>query len=219
MDARKPRTLVLALAIGLSGTAQAALQGRDLNGSTSSFEAYYDTELNITWLADANLASSNTFGVSGIYGGRMTWPTANTWVAAMNASNYFGYHDWRLPTSTQNCNNYNCTQSELGHLFYIELGGKDSTSIASKHNANYSLFKNLASSQYWSGTPYTGGLYRYAWAFDFGTGYQYQATYDISFYALAVHPGDIAAVPEPESYAMMLAGLALVSVVAGRRRG
>lgn len=223
MNTRKSRLTALVLAVCLSGTAQAALQGRDLNGSADSFEAYYDTDLDITWLANADLANTylaggNTFGVEGIYGGRMTWPTANKWIAAMNAANYLGFDNWRLPTSTQNCVAYYCTKSELGHLFYSELGGVDSTSIAFKHNANYSLFKNLRSSQYWSGTPYTGGLYNYAWAFDFGMGYLYQATYDISFYVLPVIPGDVAAVPEPETYAMMLAGLVLVGAAARRRR-
>lgn len=32
----------------ISGMAHAALEGRDLNGSIDSFEAYYDTDLDIT---------------------------------------------------------------------------------------------------------------------------------------------------------------------------
>ena len=60
----------------------------------------YDDVLNITWLQDANLAASNTFGVSGIGAdGSMTWDTANDWIAAMNAADYLGYSDWRLPTN------------------------------------------------------------------------------------------------------------------------
>jgi hypothetical protein len=33
--------------------AHAALVGRDLDGDAATFEAYYDTALNIAWLADA----------------------------------------------------------------------------------------------------------------------------------------------------------------------
>ena len=40
--------------------------------------ACYDDVLDITWLADADLAASNTFGVSGIDSfGLMSWDTAN----------------------------------------------------------------------------------------------------------------------------------------------
>lgn len=76
-----------------------------------------DTDLNITWLANANLAATETFGlvrnvdlgtISGvnIYGGSyilsdggMTWGGAMKWIGAMNANSYLGYNDWRLPTT------------------------------------------------------------------------------------------------------------------------
>lgn len=70
-----------------------------------------DTNLDITWLKNANLAAAETFGVSGInvdtfdaegnqitYAGTMTWNTAVLWVQAMNDSNYLGYNTWRLPS-------------------------------------------------------------------------------------------------------------------------
>ena len=80
-------------------TAHAALQSR-LNG-----QVVYDTDLNVTWLANANLAATNTFGVSGILkgskAGLMSWTTAQKWIAAMNAANYLGYNNWELPTTLQ----------------------------------------------------------------------------------------------------------------------
>ncbi|WKZ13722.1 MAG: hypothetical protein QY320_07120 [Gammaproteobacteria bacterium] len=90
---------VVATLVMSANSANADLLGRDLNGSAGSFEAYYDTVLDITWLADANLAQSNQFGVTGINlsNGRMEWGTANNWIAAMNAANYLGINDWRLP--------------------------------------------------------------------------------------------------------------------------
>jgi hypothetical protein len=119
--------------------------------SRLSGQAYYDTDLNITWLADANLAASNTFGVSGISSyngvGTMHWYIAQDWIAAMNANNYLGYNDWRLPktgpvngTDINYGYSYNGTTdlgtnisapgtlyagskgSELAYLFYNELG-------------------------------------------------------------------------------------------------
>lgn len=96
----KIKSLLGLAALSLASmSAQAALLGRDLNGSPGSFEAYYDTTLNITWLANANLAQSNQFGVTGINlsNGRMEWATAIDWIAAMNAANYLGISTWRLP--------------------------------------------------------------------------------------------------------------------------
>jgi hypothetical protein len=125
--------------------ANATLLGRDLNGSPGSFEAYYDTRLDITWLADANLAQSNQFGVTGINlsNGRMEWDTANDWIDAMNAANYLGISAWRLPAmydidndgcvvdSYTSYNGGDCgynvvstgsQASELASLFYDTLG-------------------------------------------------------------------------------------------------
>ena len=129
MNTRKTRMATLVLAIGLSGTVQAALQGRDLNGSIDSFEAYYDTDLNITWLANANV------------NGPMSWTAANTWAANLSivdAVNNITYGNWRLPTvtdtGTPGCDNaysgtdcgynVNTATGEMAHLFYDELGNK-----------------------------------------------------------------------------------------------
>ena len=59
----------IGIAFTASGAANAALIGRDLDGDLATFEAYFDTDLNVTWLADANV------------NGRMTWAQANTWTA------------------------------------------------------------------------------------------------------------------------------------------
>jgi hypothetical protein len=74
----------------------------------------YDDVLDITWLQNANLAATNTFGLptgtalglhpsdtSGIQGailtnGAMNWPGALFWIDAMNAAMYLGFDDWRL---------------------------------------------------------------------------------------------------------------------------
>jgi len=246
------------LAVCLSGTAQAALQGRDLNGSIDSFEAYYDTDLNITWLADATLAATNTFGVSEIYNystsyfgwkGLMTWSTANSWFSAMNAASYLGYSDWRMPTTgpvngtsmSYNLSNIGetdygysmgapgtpyagSTGSEMAFLFYNELGNKaqcnlDTSTTLSCHSsqlpselANTGPFTNLQAGYYWSGTEYEPSP-DYAWGFLFESGYQnYFSKEGNLLSTMVVRDGDIAAVPEPETYAMLLAGLGLLGI-------
>jgi hypothetical protein len=76
--------------------------------------AYYDTDLDTTWLADAHLAASNSFGLpvaepdrngrapvgSILTDGRMYWPDALRWIDGMNAATYLGFSDWRLPANS-----------------------------------------------------------------------------------------------------------------------
>jgi hypothetical protein len=97
--------LVSWIVASLTPCAQAALVGRlPATPGGSDYQAYYDTVLDITWLANANLAQSNTFGVGPINGnatsnpGAMGWGTASTYVAAANAAAYLGFSTWRLPT-------------------------------------------------------------------------------------------------------------------------
>lgn len=100
----KAACLGLAL-LAQAGAAQAALHGRDLDPVAAGFEAWYDDQLGITWMADANLAATESFGVAGIgvpwlgSAGGMTAGTAQAWVAAMNSAQYLGFSDWRLPRS------------------------------------------------------------------------------------------------------------------------
>lgn len=212
MDGLKKVTLALATA-GLlsSGAVQAALNDR--GGGL-----IYDDVLNITWLADANYAQTSSYDSDGL----MNFSAANTWAAGLS---YGGYDDWRLPTSlnqdgTGPCGpGYNCTSSEMGHMFYNNLGATAFNSVLSGTNAaNLALFTHLQPYTYWSGTvcapdPDCG------WLFSTRDGIQNDIRGEDEFYAWAVRPGDVAAaIPEPESYALLLAGLGLLGVVAKRRR-
>lgn len=206
-------------------TADAALLSR-LNG-----QAVYDTDLNVTWLADANLAASNTFGVSGINAnGSMVWNTAQGWISAMNAANYLGYSDWRLPSTLQpdsSCSSqsggmsygYNCTGSDIGHLFYNELGGTAGVAISTSHNTNYSLFQNIQDSGYWSGTELASSASLYAWVEGFARGYEGDSLKLFSdYYGLVVRTGDVSAVPVPAAVWLLSSGLiGLVSAACKRK--
>jgi hypothetical protein len=200
-----------AVSLGLVTSADAALESR-LGG-----QALYDTDLGITWLS-TNLAASNTFNVSGIFpDGQMSWNAAQSWIGAMNnGAGYLGYNDWRLPMADPSCSGYNCFSSELGHLFYNELGGQAGSSIASVHNGNYGLFSNLPSDVFWSGTE---DSLSNAWTLDFSNGFQNSDLKSYDLYAWAVRPGDIAAVPVPGALWLFGSGLAgLVTAVRRRRR-
>jgi hypothetical protein len=126
-----------------TATANAALLGRaPATPGGTDYQAYYDTNLSITWLADANLVVTNTFGLSIVSGiispaGRMPWTTAQAWIAGMNAAIYLGARNWRLPTvidtgapgceATTQYNGSDCgynvdlSTGEMSNLFYGTL--------------------------------------------------------------------------------------------------
>ena len=126
---------VAALLLGLPMAAQATLLSR-ANGA-----AYYDTVLDITWLADANYARTTNYASFGL----MNWADANAF--ASNAT-VLGVTGWRLPTlsSVTGTANFSlgysnngstdagyavtgqawatsagAVTSELGYLFYVDL--------------------------------------------------------------------------------------------------
>lgn len=211
-------SLVLCAALTVSGAAQAALESR-LGG-----QAVYDTDLKITWMADANLAATNTFGMTSVPS-YMTWYDANRWIGAMNAAKYLGFDDWRLPQvqpggsgcerSGFSGEGYNCTGSEFGHLFYNELGGIAGQYIGAVHNTNLGLFKNIQF-HYWSGTEYEPGS-SHAFEFSFFDGYWMPSNKGTNFHLWAVRTGDVAAVPVPTAAWLMGSGLLGLIGVARRK--
>ena len=118
-----------AAALLFTTSAQATLVGRDLSGNavannSASAVFFYDTDRNITWLRNANAAAGSSFdnGASSS-DGRMGWSNAMAWAADLTVGSF---SDWRLPVGQAHATcgnfNFNCTASELGHLWYSELG-------------------------------------------------------------------------------------------------
>jgi hypothetical protein len=70
---------------------------------------------------------------------------------------------------------------------------------------------------YWTSTEFEQVLGR-VWTFSGSNGEPDFAGMDISFFAVAVRPGDIAAVPEPQTYALTLMGVGALLLAKRRRR-
>jgi hypothetical protein len=194
MSRSKPFRIVVCTALCLLwvGTTQAALFDR--GGGM-----IYDSDNNITWY-DFTTPS------------RTTWQTQMAW--ASNLTVDFGgktFDDWRLPIEyiPGAYSGLWSVQSEIGHLYYTELGN-------SPGGTKTGPFKNLQPGFYWTGTEFTATSDRSnAWCFNMGDGMNgYTAKYDPR-YAIAVRGGDV---PEPGTIALLGIGMAGMARFRGRRR-
>ena len=195
------KIISIATALFLSTSANSSLVER-LGG-----QAYYDTSLNITWLADANYSMTSGYDDDG----RMNWDEALAWADQLV---YEGYSDWRLPSTNTWCYSFDCASSEMGHLFYVDFGN---VSLVDNTDPEFLLFSNFQAHFYWSATDASPDEPTYAWAFDFGNGSQGLGGKSYNYlYALAVYDGDISAVPLPA--AAWLFGTGILTLIGFARR-
>lgn len=219
------------------GTWESTLQGRDLDGNAATFEAYYDTTLDITWLADANAAGTT-----------LTWADANAWADALDVNGVTG---WRLPTvapidgasfntgfSNNGTTDYGTADadgwiddtgvpvSEMGHMYYVTLGNlgfctpNDATPGDCVEQTGWGLsntadFLNVHSSRYWSGTESSAF---FPWYFNFDGGNQNRLDEFSLMFAWAVRSGDVSAAAVPVPGVLGLFGIGLVGLLGAARR-
>lgn len=154
--------------------------------------------------------------------GRMTWWGAMAWAEWLGNEGYGGANDWGLWSALNSDGSgpcgpaFNCTDSDLGHLNYIEGGLNAGQSITestdlSKH------FINLQSFAYWSGTELASNSSS-AWVFSTNGGGQGNSDKNLQLYGWAVRSGQVAAAPLPATGLLMALGLLGIGVGRSRRR-
>ncbi len=211
---------------GLGGAAQATLFDR--GGGL-----IYDSTLDITWLADANLAASQ--GADTNHDGLLAQQEALEWAASLvifDPVRGISLDDWRLPAASfVDAGTHRV--GELEALFY-ELGGSWEQDLFSVTPADpdLALFSNIQTGWYWGeGAPVES--HRDLFSFDQGsTPHDDLGNIDcnqchtphgstpgssapfllnrLDFYAWAVRDGDVgaASVPEPATLALLVFGVA-----------
>jgi hypothetical protein len=216
-------TVAQAAGISGQGTWESTLEARDVNGDGMA-DAYYDSSLDVTWLADANYVMTSGYADGGLaFLGMLTTDEAAVFVSKLDI---YGIDGWRLPTAKQvvpagvdagflammlGSGSYvdfvpEPSFSELAHLHYVTLGN------VSGMPYNDGGFMNVQS-DYLGGNwcvDAGAGLCGAYTSFSVGSGFQYIAAEQRALWVWAVHDGDIAAapVPEPSTYLLLASGIA-----------
>ncbi len=227
----------------MSGMAHATL-------TTIGTATYNGEDYNLIWDDDNN--GNSVVWLDYSHNGS-DWNYQVAWASSLNGEGvltinlYDGYtvdwgtNLWRLPTTVDGLEvigyegdpdgdgnytytkGYNLTNSELGHLFYEELGnlGYFDTSGNGIDGERSGLnetgdFEEFIDSKYWSGTEYAQDT-TCAWCFDVTAGFQTASnTKSASYYGLALRTGEVSVVPVPG--AIWLFGCGLLGL-AGIKRG
>lgn len=206
----------LVLLLGSAGLAYASLTvigtAQDSTG----------TEYNLVW--EDNNNGSSLVWLDFTHGYR-TWSDQMSWASGLDDTltiNPSGYEiswqdtSWRLPTSPSKGSGLNITTSEMGYLYYTELG--NSFSYSGGGFVNSGPFENIYPGYTWSSTTWSNTYQHWAWWFNLNTGEQGWSIYtsDVVALGLAVRSAEVSAVPIPG--AAWLLGSGLMGLIAVHRR-
>jgi hypothetical protein len=129
-------------------------------------QTVYDPMAGVTWLADANLAASDTLGLPRCetpttpvncvaLDGSMPDASAGQFINNMNAydhgAGYLGQTDWQLPPVSAKCPLFGCVKDNpMGILFYNQFGLNAGTPVVEPPDIAVGPFLHLWPYPYWS---------------------------------------------------------------------
>lgn len=210
---------------------------------------YNESEYNLIWDDDNNGNSVVWLDYSNYSD---DWYEQVAWASSLNEEGVltinlddgytvdWGTNSWRLPSTVDGADvygyegdpdgdgnytyteGYNLANSEMGHLFYVELGNLGYLDTSNYSNEGYGLtetgdFENLTAEKYWSGTEYADGGTNYAWYFSMKDGYQGNGNSKLyGAPALALCSGQVSTVPVPGTF--WLLGLGITSLAGLSRK-
>lgn len=163
----------------------------------TDWQAYYDDQLDISWTANANTNSLDT------------WDNQVAWASGLTLGGVTG---WRLPSADVNGDDVivsctvdqaACKDNEYGHLFNYGAGTVFGSGITA---FSPGPFSDVRSFFYWSGTEFAPNPSD-AWSFVFSSGNQGSEFKNNDSFAWAVHSGNVSAVPVPAAVWLFGSGL------------
>jgi hypothetical protein len=160
----------------------------------------YDPVTKITWVANANLAKTETFGLPRCktapdttlcvaHDGSMNYESAMVWVNGMNAYEdpitnvvgYLGHIGWQLPPLAANCPIFGCAggRNPMGNLYYHQLNFPAGKPVVEAPDIAVGPFRHVQPYLYWScladnirdGCETAGPVAGSEWGFSFGNGF------------------------------------------------
>jgi len=197
------------------------------NGTQLQFDAkmetIFDPLTQASWVADANLAATKTFGLPRCAGitdppvqcvngdGSMTWDSARQFIENMNAAKYLGRTAWQLPPTDPDCDSsFNCNTiskyNRMVALYYLQFRLTAGTPVIPTPNTPVGPFQNVQPYLYWGCNAATiqapcsqmappPGL---QWSFSFGNGFEGTDFVTNMLYVTAYFPGSfLLALPNP----------------------
>ena len=203
------KAVAAAVLVATAGLAQAlpfsAFQGRNADGSVNNTCAatgvtkcalIYDSTLNITILNNWNIGLGFWSATAAAGSAQQLAETAGFAVTGLTG--------WRLPTG----DGFQGAGAQNEYLSIYNDVGNTLANLASE-------FDGVPTASYWSGSE---SVANFAWFFFTGNGGQIFDFKSGPLFAVAVRSGDVvAAVPEPESLALVLVGLGAAGVARRRR--